>query len=165
MTIEYSRLHSLTARQLIAALQRDGFAFVRQKGSHRHYRHQDGRRVTLILPSCLGYVPDRYVAKHDRCPGALDGGRSFPPWPHLLISSPRSWAAFLRHPSASPEVLENAENRGMMRHSGPGLQLAKSWASPEVHQVLLKSWPVLSCKYVGCGRFPGLQDLAGGEGT
>ena len=47
MTIEYSRLHSLTARQLIAALQRDGFALVRQKGSHRHYRHQDGRRVTI----------------------------------------------------------------------------------------------------------------------
>ncbi len=47
MTIEYSRLHSLTARQLISALQRDGFALARQKGSHRHYRHSDGRRVTV----------------------------------------------------------------------------------------------------------------------
>ena len=47
MTLEYSRLHSLTARQLLAAIHRDGFSLVRQKGSHRHYRHPDGRRVTL----------------------------------------------------------------------------------------------------------------------
>lgn len=47
MTIEYSRLHSLTARQLVAALPRDGFSLVRQRGSHRHYRHPDGRRVTV----------------------------------------------------------------------------------------------------------------------
>lgn len=47
MTVEYSRLRSLTARQLIAGLQRDGFSLVRQKGSHRRYRHPDGRRVTV----------------------------------------------------------------------------------------------------------------------
>ncbi len=47
MIIEYSRLHSLTARQLVAALQHDGFTLSRQKGSHRHYRHSDGRRVTV----------------------------------------------------------------------------------------------------------------------
>ena len=47
MTIEYARLRSLTARQLVAALQADGFDLQRQKGSHRHYRHPDGRRVTL----------------------------------------------------------------------------------------------------------------------
>jgi len=49
MTLDYSRLHSLTARQLISALQRDGFSLVRQKGSHRHYRHADGRRVTVTF--------------------------------------------------------------------------------------------------------------------
>lgn len=47
MTIDYSRLRSLTARRLISTLQADGFVLQRQKGSHRHYRHSDGRRVTL----------------------------------------------------------------------------------------------------------------------
>ncbi len=31
----------------MAALARDGFHFVRQAGSHRRYRHPDGRRVTV----------------------------------------------------------------------------------------------------------------------
>lgn len=47
MTIDYSKLRSVTARQFISALQADGFQLQRQKGSHRHYRHLDGRRVTL----------------------------------------------------------------------------------------------------------------------
>jgi predicted RNA binding protein YcfA (HicA-like mRNA interferase family) len=47
MAIDYRRLRSLTARSLIAALQRDGFLFVRQKGSHQQFRHPDGRQVTV----------------------------------------------------------------------------------------------------------------------
>jgi predicted RNA binding protein YcfA (HicA-like mRNA interferase family) len=47
MAIDYRGLRSLTARELIAALTRDGFSFVRQTGSHRRYRHPDGRRVTV----------------------------------------------------------------------------------------------------------------------
>ena len=47
MVIDYRGLRSLTARELIAALTRDGFYFVRQKGSHQRYRHRDGRRVTV----------------------------------------------------------------------------------------------------------------------
>ena len=47
MGIDYRGLRSLTARELIAALTRDGFYFVRQTGSHQRYRHQDGRRVTV----------------------------------------------------------------------------------------------------------------------
>jgi len=47
MTIDYSKLRSITARQLTTALHADGFELQRQKGSHRHYRHADGRRVTL----------------------------------------------------------------------------------------------------------------------
>jgi predicted RNA binding protein YcfA (HicA-like mRNA interferase family) len=47
MTLDYSRLRSVTARQLASALSADGFQVQRQKGSHRHYRHPDGRRVTL----------------------------------------------------------------------------------------------------------------------
>lgn len=47
MTVDDSQLRSLTARQLASALEKDGFQLQRQKGSHRHYRHPDGRRVTL----------------------------------------------------------------------------------------------------------------------
>jgi predicted RNA binding protein YcfA (HicA-like mRNA interferase family) len=47
MAIDYRRIRSLTARELVAALKRDGFLFVRQTGSHQRYRHADGRRVTV----------------------------------------------------------------------------------------------------------------------
>lgn len=47
MALDYSRLRSLTARQIVAALFRDGFSFDRQAGAHRLYRHPDGRRVTV----------------------------------------------------------------------------------------------------------------------
>jgi predicted RNA binding protein YcfA (HicA-like mRNA interferase family) len=47
MAIDYSKMRGLTARGLIDALKRDGFALVRQAGSHKHYRHPDGRRVTV----------------------------------------------------------------------------------------------------------------------
>jgi predicted RNA binding protein YcfA (HicA-like mRNA interferase family) len=47
MTVDYSKIRSVTARQLASALEKDGFRLQRQKGSHRHYHHPDGRRVTL----------------------------------------------------------------------------------------------------------------------
>jgi predicted RNA binding protein YcfA (HicA-like mRNA interferase family) len=47
--IDYSRLRSLTARQVVRGLEADGFRLARQKGSHRHYRHPDGRRVTVTF--------------------------------------------------------------------------------------------------------------------
>lgn len=37
----------LTARQLIRALEKDGFVWRRTSGSHRIYRHPDGRRVVV----------------------------------------------------------------------------------------------------------------------
>jgi predicted RNA binding protein YcfA (HicA-like mRNA interferase family) len=43
----YSKLRSLTAREIISALIKDGFYLERQSGSHQQYYHQDGRRVTL----------------------------------------------------------------------------------------------------------------------
>jgi predicted RNA binding protein YcfA (HicA-like mRNA interferase family) len=45
--IDWSRLRSLTARELVAALVRDGFSLRHRSGSHRRYRHPDGRRVTV----------------------------------------------------------------------------------------------------------------------
>ena len=47
MAIDYGDLRSLTAREFIAALTRDGFYFVRQSGSHQRYGHSDGRCVTV----------------------------------------------------------------------------------------------------------------------
>ena len=47
MAIDYRRLRSLHARELIAALIRDDFILDRQTGAHQHYRHSDGRRVTV----------------------------------------------------------------------------------------------------------------------
>ena len=47
MAIDYSKLRSLTARKPVLALLKDGFSLVRQSGSHKIFRHPDGRRVTL----------------------------------------------------------------------------------------------------------------------
>ena len=40
-------LRNVTTRELIGGLERDGFRHSRGKGSHRVYRHQDGRRTTV----------------------------------------------------------------------------------------------------------------------
>ncbi|MBW2702192.1 MAG: type II toxin-antitoxin system HicA family toxin [Deltaproteobacteria bacterium] len=40
-------LRNTTTRKFIRALEADGFAYVRSKGSHRVYRHADGRRVVV----------------------------------------------------------------------------------------------------------------------
>lgn len=47
MAIDYAALRSLTAREIVAALNRDGFFFVGQRGSHQRYRHANGRTVTV----------------------------------------------------------------------------------------------------------------------
>ena len=47
MPINYAQLRSLTARQIISALIREGFFLDRQVGAHQHYLHPDGRRVTV----------------------------------------------------------------------------------------------------------------------
>ena len=48
-SIDWSRLRSLTAREIINALIRDGFSLYAQRGSHQRYRHPDGRRVTVTF--------------------------------------------------------------------------------------------------------------------
>jgi predicted RNA binding protein YcfA (HicA-like mRNA interferase family) len=47
MPVDYSKLRSLTAREMAAALLRDGFWLKTQRGGHQRYQHPDGRRVTL----------------------------------------------------------------------------------------------------------------------
>lgn len=49
--INWSRIRALTAREITAALQKDGFVLVRQKGSHHRFAHADGRKVTVSFSS------------------------------------------------------------------------------------------------------------------
>jgi predicted RNA binding protein YcfA (HicA-like mRNA interferase family) len=47
--INYSLLRNVSAREIISALVRDGFAIDRGDGSHQMYYHPDGRRVTVMF--------------------------------------------------------------------------------------------------------------------
>jgi|TARA_B100001971_G_C18114140_1_gene495866 predicted RNA binding protein YcfA (HicA-like mRNA interferase family) len=42
------RLPVLSTRELCRFLEREGFIVIRQKGSHRFFRHRDGR--TTVVP-------------------------------------------------------------------------------------------------------------------
>jgi predicted RNA binding protein YcfA (HicA-like mRNA interferase family) len=41
----------ISARQLVRALQADGFKLARSRGSHRVFRHPDGRRIVVAYHS------------------------------------------------------------------------------------------------------------------
>jgi predicted RNA binding protein YcfA (HicA-like mRNA interferase family) len=41
----------ITAKQISAILEKLGFTFSRQSGSHKIYRHVDGRRITVPMHS------------------------------------------------------------------------------------------------------------------
>jgi predicted RNA binding protein YcfA (HicA-like mRNA interferase family) len=41
------KLKNIPIRELIRALEQDGFQYKRRKGSQRVYRHPDGRRVVI----------------------------------------------------------------------------------------------------------------------
>jgi len=49
MAVNYALLRGLTAREIVSALVREGFAFDRCAGSHQIYYHPDGRRVTVTF--------------------------------------------------------------------------------------------------------------------
>lgn len=42
------KLPLLSSKELCKFLEKEGFKFIRQKGSHRFYRHPDGR--TTVVP-------------------------------------------------------------------------------------------------------------------
>ena len=44
-----AKLPSLTAKELIAALEKIGFEIVKQKGSHVRLKHEDDRVVTVPI--------------------------------------------------------------------------------------------------------------------
>lgn len=45
----HPEIRGVSVRELISALERDGFSFERAKGSHLRYRHVDGRQVTVAF--------------------------------------------------------------------------------------------------------------------
>ena len=49
MGLNYGLLRNLSAREMISALVRGGFAYDRGDGSHQIYYHPDGRRVTVVF--------------------------------------------------------------------------------------------------------------------
>jgi predicted RNA binding protein YcfA (HicA-like mRNA interferase family) len=58
MPIDYSKLRSLTAREIVRALAADGFIWSAGATSHRRYKHADGRRVTVAYHGGSGtFVP------------------------------------------------------------------------------------------------------------
>ena len=54
----------MKVREVAAALERNGWTLVRQRGSHRHYRHPDvpfvitlaGKASTTVPPGTLGSI-------------------------------------------------------------------------------------------------------------
>lgn len=42
------RLPNVTAKELVRALEKAGFVFQRQKGSHATFRHPETRRTTVV---------------------------------------------------------------------------------------------------------------------
>jgi predicted RNA binding protein YcfA (HicA-like mRNA interferase family) len=73
------KLPTLKPREVVAHLERLGFAEVRQKGSHKQYRHSDGRGTTVpfhpgrdISPTLLrkiakdvGLTPEELLGRTD----------------------------------------------------------------------------------------------------
>lgn len=55
-------LRSVTTREFIAALERDGFQWSRSKGSHRIYKHLDGRRVVVAFHRPSATFPRKTLA-------------------------------------------------------------------------------------------------------
>jgi predicted RNA binding protein YcfA (HicA-like mRNA interferase family) len=62
MAIDYSKLRSLTAREMMRALLADGFALKAQRGSHKRYQHADGRRVLPYHSAGATFVPKHFGA-------------------------------------------------------------------------------------------------------
>ena len=79
------KLPTLKPREVVALLERLGFAEVRQKGSHKQFRHADGRGTTVpfhagrdISPTLLrkiakdiGLTPEEFLRRTE---GAAERG-------------------------------------------------------------------------------------------
>jgi predicted RNA binding protein YcfA (HicA-like mRNA interferase family) len=74
--IDYGRLRNVTAREIISALNSDGFAWDCGDGSHQIYYNPDGRRVTVVMHGTREDVHAEDAQEHDRERSPLDEGRS-----------------------------------------------------------------------------------------
>lgn len=54
------RLENTPVRQLIQALEQDGFQYKKRKGSQRVYRHPDNRRVVIHYHHAKDTLPPWY---------------------------------------------------------------------------------------------------------
>ena len=52
------RIPVLKPREVVAALQRHGFAEVRQRGSHKQFKHKDGRSTTVPFHAGQDIAPN-----------------------------------------------------------------------------------------------------------
>lgn len=59
MSIDYSKLRSLTARKLISILVKDGFYLDRESGSHRQFIHPGKGRVTISFHHASDTFPPK----------------------------------------------------------------------------------------------------------
>ena len=50
----------LKAKDVVKILEGLGFVAVRQRGSHKQFRHNDGRGTTIPI-GCFGRCPRRYA--------------------------------------------------------------------------------------------------------
>ena len=66
------QIRGLTARDLVATLEVDGFRWTRSRGSHRVYRHADGRRVIVAYHRPGGTFPPKTLASMIRGAGWND---------------------------------------------------------------------------------------------
>lgn len=62
MNLELHKLRNITTVQFIRALESDDFEWVRSRGSHRVYRHSDGRRVVVAYHRPGATFPPKTLA-------------------------------------------------------------------------------------------------------
>lgn len=63
MAIDYRRIRTVTAREIISALIRDGFYLRSQEGSHQRYQHADGRRATISFHKSSDTFPPKTLKR------------------------------------------------------------------------------------------------------
>ena len=56
-----SKLKIISSSQMCKLLETEGFSLIRQKGSHRFYRHDDGR--TTVVPMHAGDLDRTLIRK------------------------------------------------------------------------------------------------------
>ncbi|MFC1662503.1 type II toxin-antitoxin system HicA family toxin [Gemmatimonadota bacterium] len=61
-----TRLPVLKPREVVAVLTSLGFEEIRQKGSHKQFRHPDGRRTTVPFHGDRGHLTHSSSQDHQR---------------------------------------------------------------------------------------------------